>query len=101
MAISLSEVQRLNEWRRVTLEMLSDPSTWPAWPVLPLKKYGAKDALFPYTCGVVIDSEDVRSTVFIENMYMLPRSLAKIKENVKANKYKNCEDIVKAGWLVD
>lgn len=110
---------RMYEWRRTTQRMLLDPSTWPAWPLLPLKRY--KDGEQGYRLGVVFERERgaTEVIVYIANMCVIAQQLKKIKGiaiygsfaelpgdvnefNIEAAiRYADAAAAVADGWLVD
>jgi hypothetical protein len=77
------------------------PLDWPVWPILPLKRYvDRQHSEYPYECGVIIDAEGYETTVFKTNMFLVPRSVEKLLALPK-EVYRNAEEVVSAGWLVD
>ena len=84
------------------LEMLRSPELWPAYPVLPVKRYGRGAMGDMPECGVVWAGHEV---VFVVNLYMLPKGTTYRKlvadESIKAYPYKTWEGLLMAGWVVD
>lgn len=113
------DVPRIDKWRKTTQRMLLDPSTWPAWPLLPLKRY--TDGEQGYRLGVVFEQERgaTEVIVYIANMCVIAQQLKKIKDitiygsfvevpkdvnefNIEAAiRYADAAGAVADGWLVD
>ncbi len=73
------------------VEMIDNPSSWPAFPILPLKRHGASDL------GLLIAGQG--ATVFLVNMYDLKAGLD--VRTLPQEKHEDAQAIVKAGWIVD
>ena len=85
------------------LFMLENPENWPAWPVLPLKRYNKKNpGSFP-DLGIVLAVEGVpRFTVYEVDMFLQPemKDLLTSPDIVK-HEYKSFDEMLVAGWVVD
>lgn len=71
------------------IKMMSRPQCWPTWPLLPLIKGSS--------AGVMIDSPEVRTSVILCNMFMLPDN----PKDAPKEEYASFEAIYNAGWRVD
>ena len=77
-------------------EFLRSPDRWPAWPVCPLKRPARRKEDW-IECGVVIDQEEHRWTVYLTNLFMLPGGL----EDCERIPYGSLEELLHDGWVVD
>ena len=84
------------------LQMMSSPRSWPAWPLLPIKRY-TKDAWID--CGLLVDVLDHKTTVFLTTLFALQggmvRDILINKEEIKRIEYDSLDDLLKDGWVVD
>lgn len=91
---------QLTERAQEDIRMINNPSGWPCWPFLPVKKRG-DDNCFPWVMGVIAETDNVgwRTTVYVgANMYMFrekPLSACERKT------YESVEALVADGWMVD
>jgi hypothetical protein len=82
---------------------LSEPSLWPAWPILPLvrRRPGSDDE-----CGFLFDFEKVygragfTSTVFLGNIFEMPASHEELLQ-LSREVYDGAEEVYAAGWRID
>ena len=86
-----------------TVFFLSRPVLWPAWPFLPVvrRRPGQREEL-----GVVFDARAVcdltgySATVFLTNLFTLPRDLATFLA-LPREVFDSAEELASAGWRVD
>jgi hypothetical protein len=84
------------------LQVMSNPGLWPTWPFLPLVRRrpgGAEELglLFDQSvCGLT----GHRCTVFIGNLFLLPRNLDAFLD-LPREVYDTFEEVAAAGWGVD
>jgi hypothetical protein len=86
-----------------TLNFLTHPKLWPQWPFLPLvrRRPGREEEL-----GVVFDAlgacdlPGYSTTVFLTNLYLMPRSLDEFL-SLPHETYDAPEELCDAGWNVD
>lgn len=87
--------------RERTVWFLSTPALWPCWPFLPVvrRSRGTEEL------GVVFDAHAAQlmgysATVFLVNMFALPRSFESFMALPK-EVYDSAEELADNGWLVD
>lgn len=92
------EAKRIDE-EKDDRGMILHPDLWPKWPYLPVKRHVYEDGNFK-TLETGIIFENTRFTVFIANLFMLPKTL---KEFLKLPKYEytNVDDMLADKWIVD
>lgn len=85
------------------VKTLQTPEAWPAWPVLPVKRYGHVPVREAPECGVVLAVGGHTSTVFEANLFTLPRNLRELIDDPKIVRhvYDSAEAMVADGWVVD
>ena len=93
----------MTDVRRATegdVELANNPSAWPRWPVLPLKR--ATDS-WP-ELGFIVEV-GTRSTVYLHAMYDLDRlegeNLTEKMTHVKKKVYVTQDEMFNDGWIVD
>jgi hypothetical protein len=85
------------------LLFMSTPALWPQWPILPVIRRHPDG---PDDCGLMYDTRGatrlagLAATVFIGNVFLLPKSLDEFLALPKET-YDNFEEVVAAGWRVD
>ena len=77
-------------------EFLRNPDRWPTWPVCPLKRPPRRREDW-IECGMVIDQEEHRWTVYLTNLFMLPEGL----KDCERIPYGSLEQLLLDGWVVD
>ena len=77
-------------------EMMENPSRWPQWPFLPVKRYKGKG--FP-DCGVLYDNREHLNTVFMINLWDI-KGQKQLLDSEKAC-YPSVDDVLRDGWVVD
>lgn len=77
------------------LELMRKPNEWPQWPVLPVKRY-PEGQTWPEV-GIMVEGsgEVANPKVWLTNMF------TGIKPETKAEDYKNLDEVIAAGWVVD
>ncbi|KKL85635.1 hypothetical protein LCGC14_1952750 [marine sediment metagenome] len=83
--------------------LISTPLSWPAWPVLPLKRND--DQVFGIECGFIF-SGDTDLTVYIHSMFGIDElggttwaeKLSLIEDK---KKYATVSELLDDGWVVD
>ncbi len=90
MAKAQSRYDRDEMEKKITLEFLADPDTWPKWPALPLKRRTPKGP----DLAVVMAGN--RTKLYLTNLYMLGQA-----DKLEFLQYDSVEDVVKAGWIID
>ena len=78
--------------REEHLAMMAEPDRWPRWPYLPLTR-GAE-------LGLMTAIISHRTTVFLQNLFMLPERAADFLDGPKIV-YASFEEIVQDGWIVE
>ena len=73
------------------LDTMTDPNTWVAWPLLPLKRRTAHESQI----GLLLDQDEDRWTVYLTNLF------APDLANCERLTYDSPESILSAGWRVD
>ncbi len=87
--------------RARTLQYLSTPGLWPAWPFLPvIRRSRGYDEL-----GVVFDARAARitgysATVFLTNLFELPSKFVEFLALPK-EVFDCVEELAESGWQVD
>ena len=86
------------------LEFINEPERWSRWPALPLKRSPSRftDKRWKDE-GILIAVEEHCWTVFLINMFMLPKSVKELVENSNVGRivYPTPEAILADGWMVD
>jgi hypothetical protein len=85
------------------LFFMRDPRLWEVWPFLPVmrRRPGVEEE-----CGVLYDAKGKSGTlgysctVFLENLFLLPRTEAEILK-LPHETYDTPEEVFDAGWTVD
>lgn len=76
------------------MDMMKNPSEWPRWPVLPVKRRHSNGAV---QVGLMLEVEDgVHPTVYQCSMFQL-RDL----KNAEKIEYLDFEGLLDDGWVVD
>jgi hypothetical protein len=73
------------------------PERWPRWPVLPVKNPTQReDGIFP-KCGVMVEDPmgEVRAVVYLVNLFAMDL------KNAEKITYRNMDELLDAGWIVD
>lgn len=91
--------------RRDDSDMIDDPTKWPQWPWLPVKRFDTNNRL---ECAVVY-ADDSTNVIFAglfsidEAMEPIPSmpSLRRLKADVKQLKYPSVAALVADGWMAD
>ena len=82
-----------HEERLKSLAMIKNQDNWPAWPVLPLKRWDGNDTI----TGFMLAGEPVKPIVYVENMFALhDRPLSEIPRG----NYNNYEELLD-WWEID
>jgi hypothetical protein len=85
------------------LHFMGDPSLWPTWPFLPLVRrhaHGRTDYGVLFDAQAVCDLTGYRCTVYLSNVFTLPRTLDQFLALPK-EVYDTFDELVAAGWRVD
>ena len=82
-----------------TLAMMSTPTDWPAWPVLPLKR----SARFtPKDIGLLVAWQGHLTTVYHANIFLLGQgSFEEVFGPLDHTEYTDYASIIDDGWMVD
>src|SRR5437764_338608 len=85
------------------LLFMSVPALWDAWPMLPVVRRHAGGG---YDCGIMYDCRGAPklagrvATVWLCNLFTLPRTLDEFLE-LPRETFDSFEEVVAAGWRVD
>ena len=82
---------------------LSEPSLWPAWPILPLvrRRPGADEECgFLFDLGKVYGHAGFASTVFLANIFEMPTGQDELLQLPRED-CGSTEGIYAAGWRID
>ena len=78
---------------------------WPAWPLLPVKRYDKETR--EMECGIVIGLTGHETTVFLANMFDTEKRTGDIVKDFVGNldiprrTYDTIEGMLQDGWIVD
>jgi len=79
-------------------EMMENPSKWPKWPVLPVKKHAV--GVPEPEVGLMAAGRPTQ--VYRIGLYDLQGGvLADVLADVPYDEYTSVDDVVAAGWIVD
>jgi hypothetical protein len=84
--------------REQHLAMISDPSRWPCWPFLPLKRPKA-GGTWPPDMGLLWAGSG-GLTVHACNLLVVPPTAAEFR-SLPSQTYASAEEMLDDGWLVD
>lgn len=73
-------------------EIITDPDSWPCWPVLPLKR--KNNSLEDKNLGILLAG---KLTVYHVYMFDIPQDLSKEPKT----KYNHVDELLADGWRVD
>ena len=82
---------------------VSTPALWPQWPMLPVVRRhpdGSYDCGLMYDCRGAPRLAGLAATVFLANLFLLPRSLDEFLQ-LPRETYDTFDEVVAAGWRVD
>lgn len=79
------------------IEFIGNPTEWPRWPLLPVKK-DDKEEFMGYKTGVIFAENP--TVVRLTNLFMLPPTREEF-EQLPAETYPSVAAMVKDGWYVD
>ena len=85
------------------LHFISNPRLWPLYPFLPLTR---RSDVNLRECGLLYDARGVSGrygfscTVFLTNLFLLPRTEAELLGRPRCV-YDSFEELADAGWAVD
>src|SRR5262245_48146361 len=85
------------------LLLMSTPALWPAWPMLPVVRRHADGS---YDCGLMYDCRGaprlagLATTVFLANLFQLPKTLDEFLK-LPRETFDTLEEVIAAGWRVD
>jgi hypothetical protein len=82
---------------------MSTPALWPQWPILPVVRRhpdGDFDTGLMYDTRGATRLAGLAATVFIGNLFQLPRTLDEFLALPKET-YDTFEEVVAAGWRID
>ena len=85
------------------LVFMSTPSLWEQWPILPVVRRradGEMDTGLMYDTRGATRLAGLAATVFLGNIFMLPRTLDEFLA-LPRETYDTFEEVVAAGWRVD
>lgn len=78
------------------IEMIKDPTRWPSYPFLPVKKLNGTPTVYDF--GLV---HAARPTIVTEaNLFRLPATYEQYKA-LGGKQYESIEALVADGWIVD
>jgi len=77
-------------------EMMSDPTTWPNWPLLPVKRYEDNDI----ECAVIRAVQGQMTWVVCVSFWGLVDK-SETLEGAKVLKYESLDKLLADGWVVD
>lgn len=83
-------------------EMLGDPSNWPFYPFLPVKRSSRVAGELPECCTIFAGESKPKGPIKLvkKGMYSLPKDHAEFEE-LERYEYPNIEAIIADGWVVD
>jgi len=84
--------------RKKDKAMMQNPRDWPLWPFLPVKR--EQPDSIEYEVGVMIAQKGKETTVYLVNYWALADKTAKLSE-AKTIEYKNIDELLDDGWIVD
>jgi hypothetical protein len=94
-------VTRTRSSRERTVQYLSDPALWPAWPFLPVvrRTRGVEEL------GVVFDARAAgltgySSTVWLTNLFLLPPAVEQFLA-LPHETFDGADELADAGWRID
>ncbi len=76
--------------------IIRDPNKWPQWPYLPVKKH----LRYELKCGVIIEDGAKDVTIYMTNLFNLPKTSAEFKALPQV-KYNSVDELLNDGWEVD
>src|SRR4051794_9923514 len=85
------------------LLFMSTPSLWDHWPILPVVRHrggGEMDTGLMYDTRGAARLAGLAATVFIGNIFLLPRTLDEFLA-LPRETYDTFEEVVAAGWRID
>ena len=85
------------------LLFMSTPALWPQWPMLPLVRRhqdGSYDCGLMYDCRGAPRLAGLAATVFLSNLFLLPKSLDEFLQLPKET-FDTFDEVVAAGWRID
>lgn len=77
-------------------KMMSNPKTWPNWPLLPVKRETANG----YEVGVIAAIKGQLTWVYLCNFWGLVAKSESMKD-ARILKYNSLDELLAAGWIVD
>lgn len=79
-------------------EMMLNPTAWPGWPYLAVKR----DKNNYLECGFMIAVKGYETTVFLMNIWDFCTQKERPKfEDIPHANYKNIDELMADGWIVD
>jgi hypothetical protein len=85
------------------LFFMSTPALWAAWPMLPLVRRhadGSHDCGLMYDCRGAPRLAGLAATVFVANLFLLPKTLGEFLR-LPRETFDTFEEVIAAGWRVD
>src|SRR3954447_12494858 len=85
------------------LMFMSMPALWDTWPMLPVVRRhedGGYDCGLMYDCRGAPRLAGLAASVFICNLFMLPRTLDEFLE-LPRETFDSYEEVVAGGWRID
>ena len=87
--------------KQQTLKFIRTPDDWPAWPVLPMRKYSKGEAAGRFPEVGFIWADDEAPCVRLGNLYELANQKQLNVIDVPTKSYSSFEEMLEDGWEVD
>lgn len=79
-------------------EFIEDPSRWPYWPLLPVKK--RIEGGFPWQCGIIQAVEGQLSTIVLD-VTIWDKNLEEKIGSAEKKAYPSVDEMLADGWMCD